>query len=287
MTTVIAYHVEIPRDGPTGEMGRRHDRWGGREYERLLSMLADSARRAIPGCRLVFATDMDTPLNPASPWERFRKARGDYRIGVHRMVTHAAFLDSQPPGKYLFVDTDVLINRDPTELFEFDVGVCAPFPGERAKLNAGVVYVNNPRSGVEWFLTVAEAVRNLSPEEQVWMGDQFAMEIILFTPERIWRDEMTWSGHRIGVLPSMTANWSPARDHKPPDGEHAFVWHFKGPRKPRMAEFHKYLERRHDAERNGLRQGLPGHADEDGPLQRRAEDGFKREEHIGVAAQGR
>src|SRR5690606_26004748 len=105
MITVVAYHVQVDNDGGTSEMYRRADHWGGRDYETLLSMLADSARWAMPGCRLVLCTDMRTQISPDSPWERYRRQRGDYRVGAHRMDSHAAFLANQPPGKYLFCDT--------------------------------------------------------------------------------------------------------------------------------------------------------------------------------------
>ena len=245
MTTIVAYHAQLVEADPTAIMVRKRAATGGADYLGMLDMLARTARWAMPGCRLVLATDHATEVPPDSPWERFRRRRDDYRVAVHRMETQSAFLAAQPPGDYVFIDTDCLVARDVSPLLrEAEIGLCSPMPGS-SKINAGVIYVASPQAGAKWFATAAETVRSkLTPEEQAWMGDQTAMVMMLFgkAPSRA-SDSCTWAGHHIAIHPSDLADWSP-RDEDGPDSVGArlsYVWHFKGARKIRMRRFFDHM----------------------------------------------
>ncbi|MCC7484463.1 MAG: hypothetical protein IT529_05695 [Burkholderiales bacterium] len=194
----------------------------------LASIMVASARRAMPAARIVHLADEATPA-VGGVNETVRRPYD----GAHLMDFRLAHFAALAPCEVLFLDTDVMIEKDFTPLFdwEFDVAltvredmVIDPFGVDVAvdmPYNTGVMLAKP--SGWAFWREAARHCAGLPEEERRWWGDQHAVKAVADTAPLCVLD-----------LPCALYNHSPhlATD----DLSGRFAIHYKGYRKPWMAE---------------------------------------------------
>jgi lipopolysaccharide biosynthesis glycosyltransferase len=200
-------------------------------------IMVASVRIAMPGARIVQMTDLDTRTVPGvddvlrKPWDR--KFLMPYRL-LH--------LEEFPAADVIFLDADVVVQRDLRPLFrdEFDVALTyrdetdpslrkSPEAYQMMPFNTGVM-LSRP-SGREFWAEAHRACRAMAEERRSWFGDQLAIK------EVAARTKL-----KIRQYPCALYNYSPSRWEE--DLSEKFVIHYKGKnRKIWMVERWKHLLR--------------------------------------------
>lgn len=185
-----------------------------------------SVRAAMPGVRVVQFTDETSSAVTGVDVQRLSPAP----LSLHR-ARHFANV----AGDWLFLDTDVIVQRSVADVFDspFDIAVAdrnwtktakgeyraggQPDYVARYPYNAGVIF---SRSSAFW----QDVVRYLTTHRELqlsWTGDQLAL------CELAKSDRYT-----VKVLPGMIYNFPPEGAHDP-DLNNAAIAHYKGKqRKP-------------------------------------------------------
>lgn len=189
-------------------------------HERLAARLIWSVRAAMPGVRIAHLTDLDTPaMAGADALVRLELTSG--KIALQCVEAYAAV-----HGDWLFVDTDVRIQRDVRCIFDrqFDIAVSdragtlldkelgTKFMAQMP-YNKGAVFSRSPTFWSE----AVDTLRSMSEKRQNWMGDQDAMNRVIRTCR-----------YRVEVLPNEF-NYPPKS--KDENLSAKAIIHFKGPRK--------------------------------------------------------
>lgn len=204
-------------------VGFFHVARGNTPHVRLAAALIRSVRLAMPDVSIVHLTDEATPAI-ADVDDVRRHAPAPIALGC--LEAYAAC-----EGEWLFVDTDVIVQRDVREVFQrrFDLAVADRAGTLKATevgtkfmasmpYNKGAVFSRSPA----FWLVAADRLRTLSSRRQEWMGDQQAM-----------CDVIAAGRFNIDVLPA-TFNYPPMRRDE--DLRARAILHFKGPRKIWMLE---------------------------------------------------
>lgn len=193
----------------------------------LADMMLRSVRKHMPSVEVVQLTDEKSPaVYGVNEVRRLPDAPRD----VQR-VEHLCRCE----GDWVFVDTDVLFQRDVSGVFDYhwtardwDIGLCdrdgCLVEGEdelefikATPYNLGVIF---SRSRAFWRAT-KEKLLAMSPERQDWLGIQFgACEVIADG----------W--HGLYILPGKFYNYAP-HDTKD-EAKDASIVHYKGPFRKRM-----------------------------------------------------
>ncbi len=175
--------------------------------------MIETAKRVMPDVPVIHLTDETTEMLAGA--DDIKRGNG-YPMAALRMK-----LESECEGDWLFVDTDVVFQKDVRDVFNntFDVAL-ADRPGGKSDggdmpYNLGVAFSKNP----QFFAAACKGVMKRSDNERHWMGDQF-------TICRMVRDE-PW---KVKILPGEIYNFTPTdmNDARIP---HAAILHFKGARK--------------------------------------------------------
>jgi hypothetical protein len=196
------------------------------EEDLLPRIMVASVRRAMPSGRIVHLADQKTrPVDGADDVIRLPYD------GVHLMTFRLLQFARLDPCEAIFLDTDVIVQRDLSPLFESDfdvaltrrenigvdpqgVDVAAVMP-----YNTGVM-LSRP-SGWDFWHNALKYCETLPEEARRWWGDQFAIKAVAEIAPL-----------RIEELPCDLYNYSPALDTE--DVSRRFVVHYKGMRKPWM-----------------------------------------------------
>lgn len=184
--------------------------------------LIESVHRVMPGVPVVQFTDEETPAVPGVDTVARLPAAP---MAVLRMRHHG-----QVKGEWLFVDSDVVVQRDVRGVFDapFDIAVTTrnwahlrPAAGftERMPFNVGVVF---SRSRQFW-RDVTNRLLRASRSQQQWMGDQQAICDLIPTGR-----------YRVAYLKGSRYNFPPALESDPETDlmQHkAAILHYKGPQR--------------------------------------------------------
>ena len=190
----------------------------------LADIMIRSANLHMPGVEIHQLTDDKSPLVVG--------ATGALRKQGVKMAALRAAHQVDCKGDWLFVDTDIVFQKDVRHVFDdldFDVAVADrnwphdPLANSDSAVakqmphNVGVVFSRNP----QFFATVQHLMKILPPDKQGWLGDQYAACYAIQS-----------GAYRVKVLPGMEYNCPPdERDTPMPD---AAILHYKGPRKGLM-----------------------------------------------------
>jgi len=190
----------------------------------LADVLIRSVRQTMPGVRVTQFTDEQSP-GVYGVDAVLRKPKT--RMAVLRMA-HQASVE----GDWLFVDTDVVIQRDVRPVFEeaFDIAVSdrnwSHLPAATDTFSAamphniGVVFSRSPA----FWQVVHDRLLVLPEELQSWMGDQVAA------------CEVIRSGRfAVKLLAGMEYNYPPSNGDEAWRGR-ASILHYKGQRKPLLLQ---------------------------------------------------
>lgn len=185
-------------------------------YVQLAARLIASVRRAMPGVRLTHLTDPSSTAIAGTD-AVVRLAEGPVALAC--LDAYAACL-----GDWLFVDTDVVVQRDVRAVFDFQFDVAVAdragtlLPKEvgtkfmaRNPYNKGAVFSRSPA----FWRDAAADLRTRSATRQAWMGDQEAMNAVIAAGR-----------YQVRVLPSAY-NYPPQAQHE--DVADKAILHFKGP----------------------------------------------------------
>lgn len=177
--------------------------------------LIASAKRVMPDVEVWQLTDGDAPK--VRGIDGCIRLAGQMPMAVRRMKLH-----SMLHGEWLFVDTDVVIQKDIRHVFEspFLVAVTDRVGSlwehspdvKDMPYNMGVTFSRSP----EFWEEVVKRLQKLEPHLQQWCGDQLV--VCQMAKEKLQK-----------VLPGHIYNFTPGtRDE---DRSHAAIVHYKGSRK--------------------------------------------------------
>lgn len=182
----------------------------------IAKYLIASARKVMPKVPIVQLTDGDTPAHEGI--SRIVRETREMPMAVRRMTLHASL-----PGDWLFVDTDVVIQKDVSHVFEddgFDIALTdrrgsiwenTPY-GRAMPYNMGVTFSRTPA----FWEDVCERLKTLPAPFQEWEGDQRV--VCLLAEDWVCK-----------ILPGHVYNFTPAKQTD--DRSHAAIVHYKGSRK--------------------------------------------------------
>lgn len=182
--------------------------------------------QSVKGHELWHITDEETPGLPGC--EVFRLPKNEPFM-FWRAKAYAAF---NRPG--LYIDTDIIVNRDPSPVMalDFDVALTKHWvpirdPSgvnltELMPYNGGVVFVKN----ADFWPHVVELMGQMQPEHKEWYGDQLALAHLAkqyYTVE----------------LPAKLYNYTPkVKEHETgADLSDKWILHYKGNRKEWMKDY--------------------------------------------------
>ena len=190
--------------------------YGNRPGERdMAAMMIASARKCMPGLRIVQATDADTEAfegvdavkrYPVTPLPPFTLLTGWHMIQCERDTIYA--------------DTDIIFRADIRNLFEqdFDAGLCLREKNDplyvEQRYCGGIILIRNQK----FFTDVYAEVETMGFQYQIWYAGQMAFP------------KVALRGYKIFELPMNVYNYAPSEDQDSlPDS--AKVIHFKGPKR--------------------------------------------------------
>lgn len=188
------------------------------EFARLM---VESVNRVMPGVEIVHLTNGACPTIEGVTVKRLD---GDMPMAVRRMTLH-----SQCDGDWLFIDSDIILNKDVRDVFDahFDIAVTdrigtymehTPY-GKAMPYNMGVTF---SRSAQFW-LDVRKFLLMQPAHLQRWEGDQ---RMVCAMVDRCQDD------YDFKILPGRVYNFTP--EHERESVEHAAILHYKGGRKAWM-----------------------------------------------------
>jgi lipopolysaccharide biosynthesis glycosyltransferase len=192
----------------------------------LPSIMVATVRRAMPRARIVQLTDETTA--PVAHVHDIIRAPYD---GKHLMTFRLAHFAQLEPCNAVFLDTDVMVQKDLEPLFDwtFDVALtiregAIPDPHgvdvtASMPYNTGVM-LSKPE-GWEFWEEASKHCETLPDDARRWWGDQFSVKTIAEVIPLCILD-----------LPCDIYNYTPSSETE--DLSDRFVVHYKGQRKPWM-----------------------------------------------------
>lgn len=192
----------------------------------LARHLIFSARKGMPGVEVWHLTDAICPHLPDA--DNCKRVGGDMPMAIRRMT-----LQSRCEGEWLFVDSDVVIRKDVSEVFaqKFDVALTDRIGtdmagtkyAEEMPYNLGVTFSRSP----EFWIAARSLLYTATPELQEWCGDQMIIAKMMETNHHF--------GFNVKVLPGYKYNFPPKSLDDPKTAD-ASILHFKGARKSMISE---------------------------------------------------
>lgn len=184
--------------------------------------LIASAQKVMPEVPIFQLTDASTPCHDGATAIR---CGGLMPMAVRRMTLHAG-----RSGDWLFVDTDIVFQKDVRHVFEddFEIAVAdrvgsawehTPY-GQAMPFNMGVTFSRS----AEFWERAREALLMLPAKFQEWEGDQ-----------RVVCEMQRLGWIKTKILPGHVYNFTPMTQDE--DVSHAAILHLKGKRK-HFAEFY-------------------------------------------------
>ncbi|NTJ42916.1 hypothetical protein G6L28_09955 [Agrobacterium larrymoorei] len=202
-----------------------------------IDLLVKSAQQIHPATRFTVLTDEFTDLTSLPNEVSIKRHPIDLsQIMLERMRAQREFLMSGDfDSPTVFVDTDVLISGDLTDLFLDDFDIAFTWrKSDEMPLNGGVIYVNDkrPENSVRLFSRLFDIYVEKYTGTSAWYGDQFAMLNLINLPFDSIYESPTVERHegKIKLLDCATYNYSPNGERPDLGGfpSGIKVFHFKG-----------------------------------------------------------
>lgn len=192
----------------------------------IAKYLIASVRKSMPGVEIWQLTDDQSPLHPGIDGHIIEP-------GIMPMAVRRMTLQGKCEGEWLFVDTDIIIQKDVRDVFDetFDVALTdreGTITNEAAyakvmPYNIGVVFSRSPR----FWQVVAKYLKTLPAKFQQWEGDQRV--VCQMMKEKVDLEH----GFNVKILHGAMFNYPPKFSG---DGKDAAICHFKGNRKTYLTE---------------------------------------------------
>ncbi len=188
---------------------------------KVAQIMVASVKSAMPGVRIIQMTDTNTkPVTGVD--DVIRKRYDDKYLMPYRLL----HLKDFPPGDVIFLDTDIVVQKDLSPIFEedFDIGLTKRFKPVRdlngydlaaeMPYNTGVMF--SRASGTSFWQKSYEHCLTLPKHDQEWWGDQLSIKATADTTDL-----------KLKEFPCDLYNYTP---HTPvEDVSGKFVLHYKGP----------------------------------------------------------
>ena len=245
---MVSFHVDLPQALSGVHLNI--------DYLAALALAFESAQLRAPRARRILLTDETTAVPPGMKVDEVMRFPMDRnRLMYERMRVQAAYLERRPASRHsVLVDSDIVVNRDPTPIFaeDFDVGLTwrGGFPD--APFNGGIIFVSSGEAGLEFFRrsracydAIAEnrAIARAIPQDlRAWWGDQYAIAHVVgyraFAERKT--DCLAVEGIRVRFFPCSDYNFAlEARGYPMSLLAPKYFLHFKGNLKSNQA---KYLD---------------------------------------------
>jgi hypothetical protein len=182
---LVYFHVDVP--------GPRNREYKDIDYFKVLQQSLEVARHRIPQARRILLTDRKTSVPDSIGIEEVRR----YDINVaflmyERMRVQSRHLEARDQScASIFLDVDVVANRDPTSIFvsDFDIGLTWRADILRfAPINGGIILVGPGARGHNFFANALQCYEALSRDKGIssffsqdlraWWGDQLVLAIM-------------------------------------------------------------------------------------------------------------
>ena len=248
---LVTFHVDLPV-APSGVHGQI-------DYKDVLRLAFRAAALRAPRARRVILTDEKTVFPGNVGADEVRRLPLDAgSIMYERTRLQAAYLARlEDDRSCVFMDSDIVVNRDPAEAFAQDFEVALTWrPGfPDAPFNGGLILIADAAKGRIFMKRVLECYDRLLAEPRLaglfdkglnaWWGDQYALAV--FVGYRAFGERtgeaMTIDGIRTGFLPCAEYNITlePDRQYAREELRRKYFVHFKGNRKAMLAQYVKLM----------------------------------------------
>lgn len=248
---LVAFHVDLPR-APSGIHAPT-------DYMAVLALSFESARIRAPAARRILLTDEATRVPDsvgADEVVRFPIDTG--RLMFERMRVQQRFLEARAAGRAsVLMDSDVVVNRDPGEIFAeaFDVGLTWRPEFADAPFNGGMIFVAEGGAGATFLAKAIACYEAIAADAAVvaafpqgikaWWGDQFALAGLVGYRAYAERagTALAVDGLRVRFFPctDYNATLEPNRAYAGPELKAKYFIHFKGNRKAQQSQYLEYM----------------------------------------------
>lgn len=222
------------------------------DYHAMLARSIAVARAKTPSAKIVLLSDEQTRFSPELRVDAIRRnplILSD--LMYERMRMELEFLASSDcDGDTVFLDSDVIVNRDPADIFDgtFDVGLTWRSDPPDAPFNGGVAFYRKTPAALKFYRHLIETHHALESFPAViarfpegmrrWWGHQLAMAATVGWDEFARRrsDRLAIDDTVVRFLPEREYNFAaiPAVSY---NLDRRYFIHFKGARKSAHAPF--------------------------------------------------
>jgi hypothetical protein len=244
---LVAFHANM-NSAPSG----LHNPF---DYLAVLKLSFESAALRAPQAKRVLLTDEHTPIPDGMQVDEVKRYPLDLtKLMYERMRVQELYLEQRSPDVYtVFMDSDVVVNRDPAPIFgaNFDVGLTWRPEFIDAPFNGGMIFVNAGEGGLAFFRQARACYDALADSPAVaplygkplrgWWGDQFALALVAGYKEYFQRrtEGVTAGGVNVRYFPCADYNFTLEGNvnYTPQFLAAKYFVHFKGNRKSMQAQY--------------------------------------------------
>ena len=248
---LVLFHVDLPA-APSGLHGRI-------DYMAVAALSFEAAKHRAPRARRVLLTDEHTQVpDELGVQEVIRTPINRDWLMYQRMHAQERYLAARPPGRAtVFMDVDVVPNRDPSDIFaeDFHVGLTwrAEFPD--APINGGLIFVAPGAEGHAFFQETIRCYDSLAADRRLtslfdrdlraWWGDQYALALMVEYRRFASREHDAFGigGARVRLFPCADYNFTPeaGSSYTADFLASRYFLHFKGNRKAMQAQYLSHM----------------------------------------------
>lgn len=188
---------------------------------KVAQIMVASVRQAMPSARIVQMTDQNT--KPVTGVDEIIRKRYDGRFLMPYRLLH---LKEFPPVDAVFLDTDVIVQKDLSAIFaeDFDIALTRRYKPVRdltgydlaaeMPYNTGVMF--SRASGILFWQKAHEHCLTLPEQDREWWGDQVSIKAMADNTDL-----------KLKEFPCDLYNYTPRKQDE--DVSDKYVVHYKGP----------------------------------------------------------
>ena len=237
---IVFFHIDLSQETQADRLSDH--------YREMMGMLIHSAKSSIPKCRLVMLTDLHTQA-PEGVDEVMRSDVAIAPLMISNIALQKMYLEKvNEPRNIVFVDTDILIQRDLIPVFQemarsgANLGLTYRSDIPEMPFNYGVIFAQNHPLVVKFWDELLQGIGMLSDQFKNWYGNQIVLTTMLDRAMLPGNDEISFAGClienlNVTLLPCRRYNFTP--DTPEDIDEQTYVLHFKGDCKQLMREVYR------------------------------------------------
>jgi hypothetical protein len=235
--SVVAFHMDVP-EAISRQIRDVFTSVTLLPPHQILEALIGSVSRAMPACEKFILTDESTLIPANIDAQILRFPLPSDRLMESRMFAWRNFL-LQNQGHVLFLDSDILVQADLTDIFRHPFDAALTYRHEmRWPINAGVVgfHAERPKQRVDFMDRCIHIYRTKYSHAGAWGGDQDALREMVAGVD-LRQDDVfhaRTNGFDILFLPCAHYNFSTSDEAMDGDYPDKAILHYKGRRKYAM-----------------------------------------------------